>query len=47
MQEVYVNDVIQATGGAGEWCGCLLQVDEVKPWGYRHIYTFQIKGTHI
>lgn len=40
MSEIRVNDVIQATEGAGEWCGCLLQVDEVKPWGvqaYIHV----------
>lgn len=36
---IYVNDVIQVTAGE-KWCGCLLQVDEVRDWGviaYLHI----------
>lgn len=28
-----VGSVIQATENAGNWCGCLLIVDEVKSWG--------------
>lgn len=27
------GSVIQANENAGEWCGCLLIVEEVKTWG--------------
>lgn len=32
-KEINENSVIQANENAGEWAGCLLQVDEVKSWG--------------
>ena len=27
------ESVVQANENSGEWCGCLLIVDEVKDWG--------------
>lgn len=27
------GSIVQANENAGEWCGCLLIVDEVKSWG--------------
>lgn len=27
------GSIIQANENAGDWCGCVLIVDDVKPWG--------------
>lgn len=32
-KKVNVNDIIQANENAGEWCGCLLIVSELKSFG--------------
>lgn len=40
-----VGDVIQATEKAGDWCGCLLIVDEVKTWGVQAGMKIPFKGT--
>lgn len=37
--------VIQANEKAGEWCGCLLIVKEVKSWGVMAGMKIPLKGT--
>ena len=39
------GDVVQANENAGEWCGCLLIVDEVKAWGVQAGMKIPFKGT--
>lgn len=42
---VKVGSVIQANENSGEWCGCLLIVDEVKSWGVQAGMKIPYKGT--
>ena len=42
---VKVGSVIQANEQAGEWCGCLLIVEEVKSWGVMAGMKIPFKGT--
>lgn len=38
------GSVVQANENAGEWCGCLLIVDEVKDWGVQAGMKVPFKG---
>lgn len=39
------GSVIQANENAGDWCGCLLLVEEVKPWGCMAGVRIPFQGT--
>lgn len=39
------GSVVQANEKAGEWCGCLLIVSEVKSWGVQAGTKIPFKGT--
>lgn len=39
------GDVIQCTESAGEWCGCLMIVEEVKSFGCMASMKVPFKGT--
>ena len=43
--EVEEGSVIQANENAGDWCGCLLIVDEVKSWGVQAYMRIPKDGT--
>lgn len=36
--------IIQANENAGEWCGCVLIVDEVKDWGVQAFMHIPMRG---
>lgn len=38
------GDIIQANENAGEWCGTILIVDEVKDWGVQAFVHIPMKG---
>ena len=38
------GSVVQANENSGEWCGCLLIVDEVKDWGVQAGMKVPFKG---
>ena len=38
------GDIIQANENAGEWCGTVLVVDEVKSWGVQAFVHVPMKG---
>lgn len=38
------GDIIQANENAGEWCGTILVVDEVKSWGVQAFVHIPMKG---
>lgn len=38
------GDIIQANENAGEWCGTILIVDEVKSWGVQAFVHVPMKG---
>lgn len=38
------GSVIQANENAGDWTGCLLMVDEVRPWGVQAFMHIPKKG---
>ena len=43
--KVRINSVIQANENAGDWCGCLLIVTEVKEWGVQAGLKIPYQGT--
>lgn len=45
MELIKVGDVIQATENAGDWCGCLLIVTEVKSCGVQAGMKIPYRGT--
>ena len=45
QMEVESGSIIQANENAGDWCGCLLIVDEVKSWGVQAYMMVPKKGT--
>lgn len=38
------GDIIQANENAGDWCGTILIVDEVKSWGVQAFVPVPFKG---
>ena len=38
------GDIIQANEKAGDWCGCVLIVDEVKSWGVQAFLHITMQG---
>ena len=38
------GSIIQANENAGEWCGAVLIVDEVKPWGVQAFMHIPMSG---
>lgn len=44
-EKVTINDVIQANENAGEWCGCLLIVSELKSFGVMAGMKIPYQGT--
>lgn len=38
------GDIIQANEKAGDWCGCVLIVDEVKSWGVQAFLHIPMQG---
>lgn len=48
MTELKRGSIIQANENAGEWCGTVLIVDEVKSWGVQAFVHVPIRGdAHI
>ena len=45
QMEVESGSIIQANENSGDWCGCLLIVDEVKSWGVQAYMMVPKKGT--
>lgn len=45
QMEVESGSIIQANENAGDWCGCLLIVDEVKSWGVQAYMKVSNEGT--
>ena len=45
QMEVESGSIIQANENAGDWCGCLLIVDEVKSRGVQAYMRFPKEGT--
>lgn len=39
-----VGSIIQANENANDWCGCVLIVDEVKPWGIQAFLHIPMQG---
>jgi len=44
MNEVKKGIIIQANENAGEWCGTVLIVDEVKSWGVQAFVHIPMRG---
>lgn len=44
MTKLKRGSIIQANENAGEWCGTVLIVDEVKSWGVQAFVHIQMKG---
>lgn len=44
MDELKRGSIIQANENAGEWCGTILVVDEVKSWGVQAFVHIPMKG---
>ena len=44
MNELKRGSIIQANENAGEWCGTVLVVDEVKSWGVQAFVRVPMKG---
>jgi len=44
MNEAKKGIIIQANENAGEWCGTVLIVDEVKDWGVQAFVHVPMKG---
>lgn len=45
MKIIKNGDVIQAIENTGDWCGCLLIVEEVKEWGVLAGLKVPMQGT--
>lgn len=45
QMEVENGYIIQANEKTDDWCGCLLIVDEVKPWGVQAYLKIPKQGT--
>lgn len=44
MNELKRGSIIQANENAGDWCGTVLIVDEVKSWGVQAFVRVPMKG---
>ena len=44
MDELKRGSIIQANENAGDWCGTVLIVDEVKSWGVQAFVHIPMKG---
>ena len=44
MNELKRGSIIQANENAGDWCGTVLIVDEVKSWGVQAFVHIPMKG---
>ena len=44
MNELKRGSIIQANENAGDWCGTVLIVDEVKSWGVQAFVHVPMKG---
>lgn len=44
MAELKRGSIIQANENAKGWCGCVLIVDEVKPWGVQAFIHIPMHG---